>query len=211
MYLSFAVGVGGRVSALKEVVVQLIDTAGACLADFALVRLKGLCFLCRLMLLNVIFTLFKRFVLGKPPLDFVRRVDLHLISIEKDLSAETEPEIVVKNTRNARMTVSPFSIYLSGECDADNPESPNENGLDKCFLLPEWDDTSKVTLTDGTVYYLYTNEGGEHREGENGVYHTTVHLKYSTVIGPPLEPENIFVNIKDIESVTINGDTIYRN
>ena len=130
--------------------------------------------------------------------------------IEKDLSAETEPEIVVKNTRNARMTVSPFSIYLSGECDADNPESPNENGLDKCFLLPEWDDTSKVTLTDGTVYYLYANEGGEHREDENGVYHTTVHLKYSTVIGPPLEPENIFVNIKDIESVTINGDTIYR-
>ena len=131
--------------------------------------------------------------------------------IEKDLSAETEPEIVVKNTRNARMTVSPFSIYLSGECDADNPESPNENGLDKCFLLPEWDDTSKVTLTDGTVYYLYANEGGEHREGDNGVYHTTVHLKYSTVIGPPLEPENIFVNIKDIESVTINGDTVYRN
>ena len=130
--------------------------------------------------------------------------------IEKDLSAETEPEIVVKNTRNARMTVSPFSIYLSGECDADNPESPTEDGLDKCFLLPEWDDTSKVTLTDGTVYYLYANEGGEHREDENGVYHTTVHLKYSTVIGPPLEPENIFVNIKDIESVTINGDTIYR-
>lgn len=130
--------------------------------------------------------------------------------IEKDLSAETEPEIVVKNTRNAKMTVSPFSIYLSGECDADNPESPNENGLEKCFLLPEWDDTSKVTLTDGTVYYLYANEGGEHREDENGVYHTTVHLKYSTVIGPPLEPENIFVNIKDIESVTINGDTIYR-
>lgn len=130
--------------------------------------------------------------------------------IEKDLSAETEPEIVVKNTRNAKMTVSPFSIYLSGECDADNPESPNENGLDKCFLLPEWDDTSKVTLTDGKVYYLYANEGGEHREDENGVYHTTVHLKYSTVIGPPLEPENIFVNIKDIESVTINGDTIYR-
>lgn len=130
--------------------------------------------------------------------------------IEKDLSAETEPEIVVKNTRNAKMTVSPFSIYLSGECDADNPESPNENGLDKCFLLPEWDDTSKVTLTDGTVYYLYANEGGEHREDENGVYHTTVHLKYSTVIGPPLEPENIFVNIKDIESVTINGDAVYR-
>lgn len=130
--------------------------------------------------------------------------------IEKDISAEIAPEIVVENTRNAKMTVSPFSIYLSGECDADNPESPNENGLDKCFLLPEWDDTSKVTLTDGTVYYLYTNEGGEHREGENGVYHTTVHLKYSTVIGPPLEPENIFVNIKDIESVTINGDTIYR-
>ena len=130
--------------------------------------------------------------------------------IEKDLSAETAPEIVVENARNAKMTVSPFSIYLSGECDADNPESPNENGLDKCFLLPEWDDTSKVTLTDGTVYYLYANEGGEHREDENGVYHTTVHLKYSTVIGPPLEPENIFVNIKDIESVTINGDTIYR-
>ena len=130
--------------------------------------------------------------------------------IEKDLSAETAPEVVIKNTRNAKMTLSPFSIYLSGECDADNPESPNENGLDKCFLLPKWDDTSKVTLKDGTVYYLYANEDGEHREDENGVYHTTVHLKYSTVIGPPLEPENIFVNIKDIESVTINGDTIYR-
>ena len=118
--------------------------------------------------------------------------------IEKDLNAETAPEIVVKNTRNAKMTVSPFSIYLSGECDVDNPDSPVEDRLDKCFLLPKWDDTSKVTLTDGTVYYLFANEGGEHRRDENGVYHTTVHLKYSTVIGPPLEPENIFVNIKDI-------------
>lgn len=130
--------------------------------------------------------------------------------IEKELSAESVPEIVVKNTRNAKMTVSPFSIYLSGECDADNPDSPIEYGQDKCFLLPEWDDTSKVTLTDGTVYYLFANEGGEHSTDENGVYHTTVHLKYSTVIGPPLEPENIFVNIKDIESVIINGDTVYQ-
>ena len=130
--------------------------------------------------------------------------------IEKDLSAESAPEIVVKNTRNAKMTVSPFSIYLSGECDVDNPDSPTEYGQDKCFLLPEWDDTSKVTLSDGTVYYLFANEGGEHRTDENGVYHTTVHLKYSTVIGPPLEPENIFVNIKDIESVTINGKTVYQ-
>ena len=130
--------------------------------------------------------------------------------IEKDLNAENAPEIVVKNTRNAKMTVSPFSIYLSGECDADNPDSPVEDRLDKCFLLPKWDDTSKVTLTDGTVYYLFANEGGEHRTDENGVYHTTVHLKYSTVIGPPLEPENIFVNIKDIESVVINGETVYQ-
>ena len=130
--------------------------------------------------------------------------------IEKDLSAQTAPEIVVKNTRNARMTVSPFSIYLSGECDADNPDSSAEYGSDKCFLLPKWDDTSKVTLKDGTVYYLYANEGGEHREDENGVYHTTVHLQYSRVIGPPLQPENIFVNIKEIKSVTINGDTIYQ-
>ena len=130
--------------------------------------------------------------------------------IEKDLSAQTAPEIVVKNTRNARMTVSPLSIYLSGECDADNPESPEKDGLEKCFLLPKWDDTSKVTLKDGTVYYLYANEGGEHREDENGVYHTTVHLEYSRVIGPPMQPENIFVNIKDIKSVTINGKTIYQ-
>ena len=130
--------------------------------------------------------------------------------IEKDLSAQTAPEIVVKNTRNARMTVSSLSIYLSGECDADNPESPEKDGLEKCFLLPKWDDTSKVTLKDGTVYYLYANEGGEHREDENGVYHTTVHLEYSRVIGPPLQPENIFVNIKDIKSVTINGKTIYQ-
>ncbi len=130
--------------------------------------------------------------------------------IEKYLSAESAPEIVVKNTRNAKMTVSPFSIYLSGECDADNPDSPDKDGLDKCFLLPKWDDTSKVTLTDGTVYYLYANEGGEHRTDENGVYHTTVHLKYSTVIGPPLEPENIFVNSKNIQSVTINGKTVYK-
>ena len=129
---------------------------------------------------------------------------------KKDLSAQTAPEIVVKNTRNARMTVSPLSIYLSGECDADNPESPEKDGLEKCFLLPKWDDTSKVTLKDGTVYYLYANEGGEHREDENGVYHTTVHLEYSRVIGPPLQPENIFVNIKDIKSVTINGKTIYQ-
>lgn len=130
--------------------------------------------------------------------------------IEKDLSAQSAPEVVVKNTRNVKMTVSPFSIYLSGECDADNPDSPTKDGQDKCFQLPKWDDTSKVTLTDGTVYYLFANEGGEHRTDKNGVYHTTVHLKYSTVIGPPLEPENIFVNIKNIKSVVINGDTVYR-
>ena len=130
--------------------------------------------------------------------------------IEKDLSAQSAPEVVAKNTRNAKMTVSPFGIYLSGECDADDPDSQTGDGQDKCFTLPKWDDSSEVTLTDGTVYYLFANEGGEHRTDENGVYHTTLHLQYSTVVGPPIEPENIFVNIKDIESVVINGDTVYR-
>lgn len=130
--------------------------------------------------------------------------------IEKDLSAQNAPNVVVKNTRNTKMTISPFSIYLSGNCDADNPASPTKDGQDKCFMLPKWDKNSKVTLNDGTVYYLFANEGGEHRTDENGVYHTTLHLKYSTVIGPPLEPENIFVNIKNIKSVVINGDTVYK-
>lgn len=40
MHFSFALGVGGRIAAFEEVIVELIDPAGAGLAHFALVRGK---------------------------------------------------------------------------------------------------------------------------------------------------------------------------
>ena len=128
--------------------------------------------------------------------------------IEREINTENSSHVVNAYARNTQITISPLGIYLKGECDSKNI-SQNQNS---CFALPDFDGSSKVVLNDGTVYYILINEGGEHRTGDNGIYYETVHLDYSPHSAIPLDRgnERIFVDLDKIQTVIINGDTIYQ-
>lgn len=136
--------------------------------------------------------------------DFVNSVNN---MIEREISAESEPEIVQEYTRNAKVTISPLGVYLSGECD----EIKIKDWEDKCFISPDLYGGSYAQLDDGTIYYIIINEGGQRTVDESGVYHETVHLDYSPTKGMPLDlgSNRITVDIDKIQTVVINGVTVY--
>ena len=71
----FAVGISGRVFALPEMVVELVDAAGACFAVFTLIRLEA-------ALIGVLFLLIRRhgsIGLADLMVDLYRRLLLHSI------------------------------------------------------------------------------------------------------------------------------------
>ncbi len=139
--------------------------------------------------------------------DFVNSVN---DMIESEISAESEPEIVQEYTRNAKVTISPLGVYLSGECDEINIEYKRD-WEDKCFISPDLYGGSYALLDDGTIYYIIINEGGQRTADDSGVYHETVHLDYSLTKGMQLDlgSNRITVDIDKIQTVVINGDTVY--
>lgn len=77
MYFAFAAGVGGRVSSLEEVVVDLIDPTGAGIADLAAVGrpLQWLCLLGGRLVIDCLVRL-KRLITPDPLLDLIHRLQL---------------------------------------------------------------------------------------------------------------------------------------
>ena len=130
--------------------------------------------------------------------------------IECDISAENDPEIVQEYTQNAKLTISPFGVYLSGECDEIKIKYLKD-WEDRCFISPDLYGNSYVELDDGTVYYIIINLGGRQLTDENGVYHETIHLDYSPTKGMQLNrgSNRMTVDIDKIQTVVINGDTVY--
>lgn len=140
--------------------------------------------------------------------DINRTVD-NLIS--RDLNTENASNVVKDYTSNAKMTVSPLGISISGECDQ-KYDNQLQNSECCCFELPGRDGKSKIVLDDGTVYYLLSNEGGERRTDENGVFHETINLQYSATEQVPFNLANnrILIDLDKVQSVIINGDTVYK-
>ena len=139
--------------------------------------------------------------------DFVNTVN---DVIECDISAESDPEIVKEYARDAKVTISPLGVYLSGECD-ETKIKYLKDWEDRCFISPDLYGGSYVELDDGTVYYIIINIGGKQMTDENGVYHEIIHLDYSPTKGMQLDrgSNRITVDSDKIQTVVINGDTVY--
>lgn len=81
MHLAFALSVGGRIAAFEEVVVELVDPAGAGLAHLALVRGERLAyrrfpvFGGKLVVQRFVGLI--RFAVADPALDLLRGLPLH--------------------------------------------------------------------------------------------------------------------------------------
>lgn len=138
-------------------------------------------------------------------------------NINMELTVEKAPNVVQPTADNAKMTVTPFGIYLYGDYDKKLDEESSKSARattfqQQCFKDVSWDDTSKVILNDGTVYYLYPYEGGNKNsvEGNNEDYYEVKYpLNYSTVVGAPIEPEINVIDIREIKTVIISGDVVY--
>ena len=127
--------------------------------------------------------------------------------IERNINSKSSPNVVRDYTRNAKITVSPLGISLSGECD-----KRMRDWEDRCFISANTDGKSKVIMDDGTVYYILVNEGGGRRTEDNGVFYETTYLQYSATEEPAIDlaSNRIIIDIDKIQSVIINGDTIYQ-
>ncbi|MBQ7745062.1 MAG: hypothetical protein IJT85_05770 [Ruminococcus sp.] len=131
--------------------------------------------------------------------------------IERNISSKSAPNVVRDYTRNAKIKISPLGISLSGECD-EKYDKQMQSWFSRCFELPKTNGKSKVIMDDGTVYYVLVNEGGGRRTDDNGVFYETTYLQYSTTEEPAIDlaSNRIIIDIDKIQSVIINGDTIYQ-
>ncbi len=136
--------------------------------------------------------------------------------IDKKLTTENAPNIVLPEADKVNMEITPFSINITAE--ADMQVYRDKGGSIKCKYLDficckDIDyNNSKVILNDGTEYFLYYYPAGGNNmieEGaENDYYEEVVVLNFSKVIAP-LEAEVNLIDTREIKQVIINGDTVY--
>ncbi|MGN1202201.1 MAG: hypothetical protein ACI4RF_02825, partial [Eubacterium sp.] len=118
-------------------------------------------------------------------------------NISKELTIEDAPNVIEPAADKVKMEVTPFGVYLYGQCDKKIVEESGWSEMTEayhnhCFKDIGWEETSKIILNDGTVYYLYPYVGGGAGVGEDGnadYYEEKFPLNLSTVVGAPLEPE----------------------
>lgn len=138
-------------------------------------------------------------------------------NISKELTIEDAPNVIEPAADKVKMEVTPFAVYLYGQCDKETVEksgwSEKEEAYNNhCFKGVGWDDTSKIILNDGTVYYLYPDEGGGEGVGKDGnadYYEEKIPFNLSTVVGAPILPEINVIDTREIKTIMISGDTVY--
>ena len=126
--------------------------------------------------------------------------------IEEKLSAEIAPEVVESFAENVRIEITPLGIYLFGECKAEHESDIGRLG---CFK-PVCSEESKCIMNDGTVYYINYYEYGRHNFDEDtGTFVQMERLKLYKRPDFPYHMETIVVDTREIQTVIINGETVY--
>lgn len=122
-------------------------------------------------------------------------------NIEMELEPSDAPHFIEKNSRDIRMTISPFSVRLKAEKDYDGS---------MVVFYPVDVDSSKFIMKDGTEYYLLVSEGAGSGGSAKGYIKDS--LKISFVSSDPLsglEKELNIIDTKEISKLIINDDVIY--
>lgn len=138
-------------------------------------------------------------------------------NISKELTVEDAPNVIEPITDKVKMEITPFSVYLYGQCDKKVVEESGwsedeEENNNLCFKDVGWEENNKIILNDGTVYYLYPYVGGKSGVGEDGnadYYEEKIPLNLSTVVGASILPEINVIDTREIKTVMINGDIVY--
>lgn len=138
-------------------------------------------------------------------------------NISKELTIEDAPNVIEPAADKVKMEVTPFGVYLYGQCDKEVVEKSGwseqaEAYYNHCFKDIGWEETSKIILNDGTVYYLYPYVGGAAGVGEDGnsdYYEEKFPFNLSTVVGAPILPEINVIDTREIKTIMICGDTVY--
>ena len=138
-------------------------------------------------------------------------------NISKELTIEDAPNVIEPAADKVKMEVTPFGVYLYGQCDKKAVEKSGWSEITEayhnhCFKDIGWEETSKIILNDGTVYYLYPYVGGGAGVGEDGnadYYEEKFPFNLSTVVGAPLQPEINVIDTREIKTIMICGDTVY--
>lgn len=131
-------------------------------------------------------------------------------NISKELTIDEAPNVIKPVADKVTMEVTPFAVYLYGQCDNDVVEQ--SDWWSKCFKDIGWTENSKIILNDGTVYYLYPDEGYSYGVGEDGnadYYEEKFPLNLSTVVGAPIQPQINVIDTREIQTIMICGDTVY--
>lgn len=144
------------------------------------------------------------------PLSFEMDIELNYEKdniIEKSLTVEDAPDFISENATEMKMEITPFGLNFYGKCDP-NITSPRPLD-DYCYKTFDYSDDSKITLEDGTVYYLYAF--GLDTEGKKDGYYTEEKVfNLATIPGPPHYHSQVnLINPDEVVSVMINGNEVY--
>ncbi|MBQ3417166.1 MAG: DUF4179 domain-containing protein [Ruminococcus sp.] len=126
--------------------------------------------------------------------------------IEFELTTETAPDVLESYSENGKIVISPLGIYVSATCE----DKAWGSDWEHCVNPPWFDGKSKVEMDDGTVYYIIISPFGECYTDENGVFHDTSQMDYSIYSQNPRHRVPIHIDIDKIQTVIINGDTVYQ-
>ena len=127
--------------------------------------------------------------------------------ISLDLSADTAPDVLESYTTNGKAEITPLGIYVSADC---KDGAWGDSEWDWCVKQPTFDGQSKVIMNDGTVYYVNIVPYIQHSTDENDIYHETAQMDYSLYRLNPWHRVPIYINLDNIQTVVINGDTVYQ-
>ena len=126
--------------------------------------------------------------------------------IELELTPETAPNVLESYAENGKVVISPLGVYVSATCE----DGAWGSDWEHCVNPPWFDGKSKVEMDDGTVYYIIISPFGECYTDENGVFHDTSQMDYSIYSQNPRHRVPIHIDIDKIQTVIINGDTVYQ-
>lgn len=140
--------------------------------------------------------------------------------ISDELTIEDDPNVIKPITDKVKMEITPFAVYLYGQCDKESAKESGWSGKEVAYnnfydnfcFEDIGGETSKIILNDGTVYYLHPDAGGKSGVGgdENADYYEEkIPLAFSTVVGSSILPEINVIDTREVKTVIINGDTVY--
>lgn len=119
-------------------------------------------------------------------------------NIKKDLNYSDAPHLIKKDTNNVKMTITPFSINISGE-------SQNVNS-NLCFEPVR---NSKIIMKDGTSYILEYHGGAGCGGPAAEKIEQEMKFVYREKPIRTLEMEKTLIDTRQIKQIIINGDIIY--